>query len=310
MKRFKSLAIMFTFVLVMGVLAACGGGNENSSNSSNGNGGGEGSSEAASGTIVVGGSSALQPLAAAAVEQFQQNNPDAQIDVQGGGSGTGLSEVAAGNFDIGNADYFAESKEGIEASELVDHKVAVVGMTAAVNADAGVTDLSKEDLIKVFTGEVTNWKEVGGDDVEITLVNRPDGSGTRATFNEFGLDGATPAEGITEDSSNTVKKIVNDTSGAVGYLAFSYFDDSSDSNVKKMAIDGVEATDDNVKTGDFPIWAYEHMYTKGDPEGLEKAFLDYMMSDEIQTSLVPDQGYIAASEMKVERDAEGNQSDM
>ncbi len=309
MKRFKSLALMFAFILVLGALAACGNGDSSSESSSGDTGDSSSNGEAASGSIVVGGSSALQPLAAAAAEQFQQDNPDAQIEVQGGGSGTGLSEVASGNFDIGNADYFAESKEGIDASKLKDHKVAVVGMTAAVNADAGVTNLSKDDLIKIFTGKVTNWKDVGGKDMEIKLVNRPDGSGTRATFNEFGLDGATPAEGITEDSSNTVKKIIKDTPGAVGYLAFSYFDDSSDSKVKKMSIDDVEATDENVKSGEFPIWAYEHAYTKGEAEGLEKAFLDYMMSDAVQTNLVPQQGYIPASEMKVERDAEGNQTD-
>ena len=162
MKRFKSLALMFAFILVLGALAACGNGDSSSESSSGDTGDSSSNGEAASGSIVVGGSSALQPLAAAAAEQFQQDNPDAQIEVQGGGSGTGLSEVASGNFDIGNADYFAESKEGIDASKLKDHKVAVVGMTAAVNADAGVTNLSKDDLIKVFTGKVTNWKDVGG----------------------------------------------------------------------------------------------------------------------------------------------------
>ncbi|MFZ0371240.1 MAG: phosphate ABC transporter substrate-binding protein [Halobacillus sp.] len=317
MKNFKSLALMFAFVLVLGVLAACGSSGEESDGEGNGSESAseesssegsesEGSEGSASGSIVVGGSSAMQPLAAAAAEKFMEENPEAQINVQGGGSGTGLSEVARGNFDIGNADYFAESKEDINADELVDHKVAVVGMTAAAHPEVGVDNLSKKDLKAIFTGEITNWSEVGGADQEIVLVNRPDGSGTRATFNKFGLDGETPAEGITEDSSNRVKKIIAETKGAVGYLAFSYFTDES---VNPLNIDGVEATDENVQSGEFPIWAYEHSYTKGEPEGLEKEFLDYMMSDEIQNNLVPEQGYISSTKMEVERDAEGNESE-
>ncbi|HYK74531.1 MAG TPA: substrate-binding domain-containing protein, partial [Pseudoneobacillus sp.] len=160
-------------------------------------------------------------------------------------------------------------------------------------------------LIKVITGESTNWKELGGADAKIVLVNRPDSSGTRATFVKFGLDGKTPAEGITEDSSNTVKKIINETEGAIGYLALSYFTDDS---VTPLSIDGVEATEENVTNGKFPIWAYEHSYTKGEAQGLAKAFIDYMMSEDIQTTLLKEQGYTAATSMKVERDAEGNQT--
>ncbi|WP_082233824.1 phosphate ABC transporter substrate-binding protein [Halobacillus massiliensis] len=303
MKNFKIFALLFAFILAAGVLAACG----SSEDSSSGEGSGEGEAEQ-SGSIVVGGSSAMQPLVGAAAEQYMSDNPDAQIDVQGGGSGTGLSEVAAGNFDIGNSDYFAETKEDIPADELTDHKVAVVGMTAAAHPEVGVEELSKEDLKAIFTGEITNWSEVGGADQEITLVNRPDGSGTRATFNEFGLDGEEPAEGITEDSSNRVMQIIEETPGAVGYLAFSYFEQSED--IIPLAIDGVEATDENVKSGEFPIWAYQHSYTQGEPEGLAKEFLDYMMTEEVQTSLLPQQGYIPVTEMQVERDAEGNETEV
>ncbi len=155
---------------------------------------------------------------------------------------------------------------------------------------------------KVFTGEIKNWKELGGKDQKITLVNRPDSSGTRATFVKFALDGENPAEGITEDSTNTVKKIINETDGAIGYLAFSYF---TDDKVTTLSVDGVKPTDENVQKGDFPIWAYEHSYTKGEPDGLAKTFLDYMMSDDVQSGLVKDQGYIPSADMKVERDAEG-----
>lgn len=288
--------------MLVAFAAACGS-NNSSTDEKNGGKTDNQSSEEASGSIVLSGSSAMQPLAAAAAEVFMDENSKADITVNAGGSGTGLSEVSEGTVNIGNSDVFAEEKEGIPADELVDHKIAVVGMTAAVNPGVGIKDISKEDLIKVFTGEIKNWKELGGADVAVTLVNRPDSSGTRATFVKYALDGATPAEGITEDSSNTVKKIIAETEGAIGYEAFSYF---SDDSITKLSIDGVEATDENVANGTFPVWAYEHSYTKGEPTGLAKTFIDYMLSDDIQNTIVPEQGYIAATKMQVERDAEGN----
>jgi phosphate transport system substrate-binding protein len=287
-----------TFTLILATLvifsAGCGGGDNNASGGNDGE---------LSGSLVVSGSSAMQPLVAAAAEEFMAENPGADIQVNAGGSGTGLSQVAEGSVDIGNSDVFAEEKEGIAAEELVDHKVAVVGITAAINPNVGIKDISKEDLIKVFTGEIKNWKELGGKDQEIVLVNRPDSSGTRAIFNQYGLDGATPAEGITEDSSNTVKKILKETEGTIGYLAFSYF---TDDTIMPLSIDGVEPTEENVQNGKFPIWAYQHSYTKGEPEGLAKAFLDYLMSEDIQNTLLKEQGYLPVTNMKVERDVEGN----
>lgn len=256
------------------------------------------------GTLTISGSSAMQPLIATAAESFMDKHPNVRIEVNAGGSGTGLSEVAAGKVDIGNSDVFAEEKEGISVEELVDHKVAVVGMAPVAHPEIGIDQLSKEDLIKIFTGEITNWQDVGGANVDIVLVNRPDSSGTRATFVTHALEGATPAEGITEDSSNTVKKIVSETEGAIGYLAFSYITDDS---ITALALDDVEPTEENVEKGDFPIWAYQHSYTKGEPEGLEKMFLDYLMSDEVQDSILKDQGYISANKMQIERDAEGNE---
>ncbi|MGJ7911162.1 phosphate ABC transporter substrate-binding protein [Neobacillus sp. LXY-1] len=306
MRRLKNLSLFTLLAAFMVLIAACGGQNttsEKKDHSSNETTKTEEKKEL-SGTLVISGSSAMQPLVAAAAEEFMTENPKVDIQVNAGGSGTGLSQVAEGSVQIGNSDVFAEEKEGIPADQLVDHKVAVVGMTAAVNPKVGIKDIKKEDLIKVFTGKITNWKELGGKDQKIVLVNRPDSSGTRAVFNKFALDGATPAEGITEDSSNTVKKIINETDGAIGYLAFSYF---TDNTVTPLAIDGVEPTAENVQTGKFPVWAYEHSYTKGEPTDLAKEFLDFMMSDDIQNNLLKEQGYLPVTKMEVERDAKGNQ---
>ncbi|MCM3117133.1 phosphate ABC transporter substrate-binding protein [Neobacillus sp. MER 74] len=309
MKRLKNLSLLTLLAALMVFMAACGGAASTEKT--------EGTvkketpkteeTKELSGSLTISGSSAMQPLVAAAAEEFMTTNPKVDIQVNAGGSGTGLSQVAEGSVQIGNSDVFAEEKEGIPADQIVDHKVAVVGMTAAVNPKVGIKDIKKEDLIKVFTGKITNWKELGGADQKIVLVNRPDSSGTRAIFNKFALDGATPAEGITEDSSNTVKKIINETDGAIGYLAFSYF---TDETVTPLAIDGVEPTEENVQSGKFPVWAYQHSYTKGEATDLAKAFLDYLMSDDIQNKLLPEQGYLPVTKMQVERDAQGNQKNL
>lgn len=307
MKSFKKLGLPAIFAASMVLMAACGGGTTSKSNN---NAAGTNTNTATteqtkSGSLVVSGSSAMQPLIAAAAEEFMNKNPKVDIQVNAGGSGTGLSQVADGSVQIGNSDVFAEEKKGIPADKLVDHQVAVVGITAAVNPKVGITNISKADLIKVFTGKVKNWKEVGGKDQKIVLVNRPDSSGTRAVFNKFALDGATPAEGVTEDSSNTVKKIINQTAGAVGYLAFSYFTDNS---VTPLSIDGVKPTGENVQTGKFPVWAYEHSYTKGEATGIAKDFLDFLMTSDVQNTLLQKQGYLPVTQMKVQRDATGKQT--
>ncbi|QDX92340.1 phosphate ABC transporter substrate-binding protein [Brevibacillus laterosporus] len=259
------------------------------------------STTASSGSITAVGSTALQPLVEQAAKKFMEKNQQVQIQVQGGGSGTGLSQVANGAATIGNSDIFAEEKKGIPADQLVDHKIAVVGMAAVVHSKAGVDNLTKQQLIDIFTGKVTNWKEVGGADQKITLVNRPKNSGTRATFVQYALEGAEEAEGITEDSSGTVRKIIAETPGAIGYLGTSYLNDT----VKTVKLDGVEATTENIATNKYKVWAYQHMYTKGEPTGAQKEFLEYMTSDEVQTGIVQELKYIPAAAMKVERTAKG-----
>ena len=251
--------------------------------------------------IVAVGSTALQPLVESAQEQFVAKNANYQITVQGGGSGTGLSQVASGSVQIGNSDVFAEEKDGVDASKLVDHQVAVVGMAPVVNKAVGVKNVTKDQLIAIFTGKVKNWQELGGKDQEIVVVNRASGSGTRATFERWGLDGAKTIQAQEQDSSGTVKKIVSSTPGAISYLALSYIDDS----LEALSLDGVAPTAENIETNDWPIWSYEHMYTKGKPTKEIKKFLDYMVSDEVQEGLIKELGYLPVTKMQVSRSADG-----
>ncbi|WP_227259496.1 phosphate ABC transporter substrate-binding protein PstS family protein [Vagococcus fluvialis] len=248
------------------------------------------------------GSSAMQPLVEAAGEQYSSTNVGKFINVQGGGSGTGLSQVQAGAVQIGNSDLFAEEKDGIKSEELVDHQVAVVGLTPIVNKEIGITDISKEDLKKIFTGEITNWKEVGGRNQKIVIINRAAGSGSRHTFEQWVLDGEESKNAQEQDSTGMVRQIVSTTPGAISYVAFSYVTD----DVATLSIDGVNPTEENVMRNKWTVWSYEHMYTKGEPKGLTKEFLDYMLSEEVQKEIVPQLGYIPVSRMTIERDVEGN----
>lgn len=301
MKMKKFIALLTVAGMTATMAVGCG----SSSNGTSDNAAGtntESSDSSLSGTITAAGSSALKPLADDAADSFLNDHPDVSITIDAGGSGEGLKQVSEGTVDIGNSDVAAEDKlDETVAKELVDHQVCVVTMAPIVNkdvAEAGVKSLTKEQLISIFTGKTTNWKDVGGPDENIVLVTRPESSGTRATFQKYALDGNEEASNTSmeTDDSGVLLTNVKSTNGAIGYVALSYL--TGDAGVETVAIDDVEPTLENTYSGKYPVWTFEHMYTKGEPNEVTKAFLDYITGDEYGTQMEK-LGYGVASKMTV-----------
>ena len=301
MKMKKFIALLTVAGMTATMAVGCG----SSSNGTSDNAAGtntESSDSSLSGTITAAGSSALKPLADDAADSFLNDHPDVSITIDAGGSGEGLKQVSEGTVDIGNSDVAAEDKlDETVAKELVDHQVCVVTMAPIVNkdvAEAGVKSLTKEQLISIFTGKTTNWKDVGGPDENIVLVTRPESSGTRATFQKYALDGNEEASNTSmeTDDSGVLLTNVKSTNGAIGYVALSYL--TGDAGVETVAIDDVEPTLENTYSGKYPVWTFEHMYTKGEPNEVTKALLDYITGDEYGAQMEK-LGYGVASKMTV-----------
>lgn len=250
--------------------------------------------------ITIVGSSAMQLLAEQAGNDYRLKHADSNIVVQGGGSGTGLSQVQAGAVQIGTSDVFAESQKGIDASKLRDYKIAVVGIVPIVNKGVGVKNVSSKQLEQIFTGKITNWRQLGGKNETITVINRSKGSGTRGTFEDIILHGKKPIKSQEQDSNGTVKKNVNTTPGTVSYLSFPY---ANDTHIQKLSIDHVKPTNKNITTNKWKLWSYEHMYTKGKPSKKVRSFIDYMLGKHVQQKLVPKIGYLSVNDMKVTRNS-------
>ncbi|MCM1990892.1 phosphate ABC transporter substrate-binding protein [Oceanirhabdus seepicola] len=290
-KLMKRLIVFVTVAVVAGSFIGCGKDTSNIEKEKSPN----------SGEIMVLGSSALQPLAEVAAKDFMEKNTDAIINVQGGGSGAGIKGVLEGSCDIGNSDVTADVKFGDQekVKDLVDHKVCGIGFAVVVSKDVTIDSLTKEQIKDIFQGNITNWSQVGGTDKEIVLIHRKSSSGTRLTFVDKIMDGEKEDSsiGITKPESGAVREAVKVTEGSISYLALSYLSEDVMRDVKPISLNGVEPSNDNVTKGDYPFWSYEHMYTLGEAEGVEKSFIDYMISEENEKN-VEALGYIPMSKLK------------
>ncbi len=241
-----------------------------------------------SGQLTIAGSSALLPLMQEAANQFQATNPDAQITVTAGGSGAGRTQVCEGKIDIGNSDVPLkdEEKTSLNCADAIETPVAIQAFAPVANpaGPGSVTNLTKDQVVGIFNGSITNWSEVGGDDQEIVLINRAKGSGTRSNMAKFlfGGDDAQFATGASEeDNSETVRQTVAQTPGAVSYLSFAYLQDQQ---LTAFSIDGVAPNKEDIQSGAWKIGGPGYSITKGPPNEIAAAFLAFVTSPEFQDS--------------------------
>lgn len=279
----KILVAAVSLMLGVSLIAGCGGGGKDQAKAG----------EDIQGTVTASGSTALLPLLKPAQEEFQKKYSKVTVNIAGGGSFTGLNQVASGSVNIGNSD--VEFTPEYKDKGLVDHQVAIAPFVFITNPDVNVDSLTAQQYVDIFTGKITNWKEVGGKDEKITIIHRAKSSGSRATITSVVLKGAEFTDNaVIQDSNGAVRSAIASTPGAIGYVDAAYVDQS----VKSLAYNGVKYTADAVTGGQYPVFAYEHMYTKGEPTGAIKAFLDYVMSKDFQDTYVEKNGFIPMTKMK------------
>ena len=251
-----------------------------------------------SGQLQIAGSTTVQPLAEVLAEAFMADNAEVTIEVQGGGSSVGVTSAGEGTVDIGEASRNVKDSEFEAFPELQVFTIAYDGIAIVTNPDLELPTLSIEQVQQIFSGDVTNYSEVGGPDAEIIVVSREEGSGTRAAFEELVMEANDSEAVITEtallqQSNGQVRTTVSTTPDSIGYLSFGFLDDSTN----PVAIDGVAPSVANVKNGSYPIFRPLNMLTNGAPNELAQAFLNYILSEAGQEIVAED--YITVTEEEV-----------
>jgi phosphate transport system substrate-binding protein len=253
-----------------------------------------------SGKIVINGSSALLPLSLQAANEFKKLNPKVRISASAAGSITGPQSVRKGIADIGAIDWDAtQDVPGFKKfTGQVAYKVAVIPFAAAVNKNVKVDDLTTKELQGIFSGKIKNWKEVGGQNADIVVINRSFGSGTRVNFQMKALKGEafmSKGDNYKEvKSSGDMKTAVETTPNSIGFMDLVYITDK----MTALKVNGVAATEANVINGKYDIWGYGYYMTKGAATGATKAFIDYVQSQKFQNGSLKKLKFIPISAMK------------
>lgn len=289
----KLLALIGAGILAVTALAACGNSDATANTASSAEASSvaestvAASSEAApaeatanlSGSISMVGSTSMEKLANALSEAFMEEYPEVTVTAEFVGSGAGIEAVTNGTADIGNSSRSLKDEE--KAAGVVENVVAIDGIAVCVDPANEVADLTKEQLTNIYNGTVTNWKEVGGADEPIIVIGREAGSGTRGAFEEL-VDLKDACKYANElDSTGAVIAKVASTPGAIGYASLDALDDS----VKALSLEGVEATAENIKAGNYFLSRPFVMATKGEiseQNDLVQAWFDFVLGDEGQ----------------------------
>lgn len=288
----KLLALIGAGILAVTTLVACGNGDATTAQPSAVESSAAESTVAASseatpaettadlsGSISMVGSTSMEKLANALSEAFMEEYPDVTVTAEFVGSGAGIEAVTNGTADIGNSSRSLKDEE--KAAGVVENIVAIDGIAVCVDPANEVADLTKEQLTNIYNGTITNWKEVGGADEPIIVIGREAGSGTRGAFEEL-VDLKDACKYANElDSTGAVIAKVASTPGAIGYASLDALDDS----VKALSLEGVEATAENIKAGNYFLSRPFVMATKGEiseQNDLVQAWFDFVLGDEGQ----------------------------
>lgn len=263
----KLVALLGAAVLMVGCLTACGGDAAQADGSE------------LSGSIQMVGSTSMQKLANALAESFMDKYPDVTVSAEFSGSGAGIEAVIAGTTDIGNSS--RNLKDGEKKNGAVENIVAIDGIAVCVDISNTVTNLTKQQLIDIYTGKIINWKELGGADAPIVVIGREASSGTRGAFEEILKIEDQCAYANELDSTGAVMAKVASTPGAIGYVSLDVLDDS----IIALSLEGVAATAENIKAGQYFLSRPFVMATKGaiaEQSELVQAWFEYVYSEEGQ----------------------------
>ena len=279
----KTLVLIIALVWGMSLLAGCGGSAKKE----------EGKTGDIQGKVAASGSTALLPLLKPGQEEFQKKYSKVTVNIAGGGSFTGQNQVASGSVDIGNSDVALQ--ENLKDKGLVEHKLVGIPFVFVANPDVSVDSLTQQQYVDILTGKITNWKDVGGKDAKITIIHRAKSSGSRATIAEVVLKNAAFTDNaVIQDSNGAVRSAIASTPGAIGYVDAAY----ADKTVKTLAYNGVKYSIDNVVNKTYPVYTFGRMFTKGEPTGAVKAFIDYVTGKEFQEAYAEKNGFVPITKMK------------
>jgi phosphate transport system substrate-binding protein len=234
--------------------------------------------------LTLAGSTSIQPFADKWAEVFMAKHPDLGINVQGGGSSAGIQACKSGACEIGMASRELKGDE----KDLTEIVVARDGLAIIVHPSNPVRGLKVAEVKQIFSGDLIGWKPLGGPDTRITVVTREEGSGTRGAFQELVMGKTRIFRGaITEDSNGTVREIVTHDPAAIGFISLGLVN----AQVRPLALDGAAANDENIRNGSYRLVRPFLFVSRGEPAGLAKQFVDFVLSDEGQ-ALVREEGLL------------------
>ena len=238
------------------------------------------------GTLDIAGGTAHIPVMKEAAKRIMTANPDIRITVAGGGSGVGVQQVGEGLVQIGNTGRPLKDKE-IEKFGLKTFPFAIDGVALVVNPANNVSDITAQQAADIYNGKITNWKEVGGEDLRIQVINRDEASGTREAFRTIVMDG-TPFDRRSAVLSGTgqVRDVVSRSRGAIGYISLGFVDSlNAKTSVKAVSVNHVEASEKTVASGGYPISRDLYFFVKGAPSQQAQDYIDYVTSEKMDKQI-------------------------